>query len=639
MSDPSPLHRPTFDEVSDPARRRWLRGTLASALASAFTPAGLASLAGCAAASGAGGGSALGFAPVPPSAGDRVVVPEGYTAQVIARWGEPVGIAGAMPDWRPDAATTAAEQALQLGMHHDGLQFVPLDGGSSRRGLLVVNHEYTDEGLLHAVGAAAGTERVRKSQAAHGMSVVEVERGGDGAWRLVRPSAYARRITATTPVDLSGPAAGHPLLRTAADPGGRRVLGTMANCGLGITPWGTVLSGEENFHEYFVTADQPTAHERRWGLTTASWARWHEHDPRFDTVRHPNEPNRYGWIVEVDPMDPQRPPVKRTALGRACHEGATVALAADGRAVVYMGEDARFECLYRFVSRDPVRPAGNGLSAAQANADLLDHGQLWVARFDAGGHGHWLPLVHGAGPLTAARGYADTGDVLVKARQASDAVGGTPLDRPEWIALHSRGDVVCVALTNNAERGTPGRPGVDAANPRPRNEWGQIVRWRPAGGDHAADRFEWDHLLLAGDTAGAAAGNPRGDAFACPDTIAFDTRGVLWIATDVACDRLLRGEMARYGNNQLLACDPAGGDVRRFLTGPVGCEITGASWAPDGRTLFVDVQHPGEAPDLVTDPAAPRRWSNWPDFLPGGRPRSATLAIRRDDGGVIGGVR
>ncbi|MDP1898856.1 MAG: PhoX family phosphatase [Rubrivivax sp.] len=635
MEDSNRSSNPSIHEMSDPARRVVLRGGFGLALGAALAP-----LAGCAIAPGAPADTTLGFNSVAPSTADAVVVPEGYTATPLAPWGEPVGIAGAMPAWRPDASSSAAEQAVQMGMHHDGMQFFAL-GGSSRRGLLVTNHEYTDDGLLHPGGLSSwSAEKVAKSQASHGISVIEValdEAGGRG-WQMVRPSRYARRITARTPFALGGPAAGHALMKTAADPAGRRVLGTFANCAAGMTPWGTFLSGEENFQDYFVTADQATAHEKRWGLRKASWYRWPEFDERFDTVRHPNEPNRFGWVVELDPMDPASTPIKRTALGRAAHEGAWVAVTRDGRAVVYSGEDARFEYIYKFVSRDAIQAAGHGLSAAQANAELLDHGTLYVARFDADGSGRWLPLVHGQGSLTPARGFADQGEVLVKARQASDALGATKMDRPEWLAIDQTSRWVYATLTNNSARGTGTHPGPDAANPRARNDMGQIIRWREEA-DFDATHFEWNHLLLAGDPANErpeARGNVKGDAFACPDTLAFDPRGVLWIGTDVGSKQMNRGEMVRLGNNQLLACDPATGEVRRFLVGPVNSELTAATWAPDGRTLFVNIQHPGETPSARSDPTQPRQYSNWPDFDPAGRPRSATLAIRKRDGGVIG---
>ena len=622
---------PNRDDLSDPARRLLLTlGTL-GALGALQLPLG-----GCATPSAGGRGPSLGFKSVPPSTADRVTVPEGYSAQVLAPWGEPVGISGHMPAFKPDASNTAAEQALQMGMHHDGMQYFPLDG--SRRGLLAINHEYTDDGLLHADGQSGwNLEKVRKAQAAHGVAVVEVEQVGAG-WQLVRPSPYARRITAHTPCAVGGPAAGHALMRTAADPAGRTVLGTIGNCGAGSTPWGTYLTAEENWSNYFTAADVPTAHEKRWDIRRATWYRWPELDQRFDTVRNPNEPHRFGWVVEIDPMDPTRPPVKRTALGRAAHEGATVAVTKSRRAVVYSGEDRAFEYIYRFVSRDAIRAATPPLSAAQANADLLDHGTLSVARFDADGRGRWLPLVHGQGPLTAANGFADQGEVLVKTRQAADALGATRMDRPEWVAVSPLDGFVYCALTHNAARGMPGRPGVDAANPRANNTMGQIIRWQEDG-DFDADTFVWNSLLLAGDPGNERAeakGNIHGDAFSSPDTLAFDSEGRLWIGTDISNTALLKGEQARLGHNALLACNPVTGEVRRFLTGPTGCEITAATWTPDGRTLFINIQHPGETAGARNDPLQPRRHSNWPDFNPLGRPRSATVAIRRNDGGVIG---
>jgi uncharacterized protein len=626
MEDSNTSSNPSIHEVSQPARRTVLRGGLGLSLGALFTP-----LAGCAALPGRG--PVLGFKAVAASSADRVTVPEGYSATVLAPWGDPVGIAGQMPAFKPDASNTAAEQAVQMGMNHDGIHYYPLDG--SRRGLLALNQEYTEEGLLHVGGQTTWSlDKVRKSQAAHGITVIEVEQQG-GAWQMVRPSRYARRITATTPFAIGGPAAGHNLMKTAADPAGRTVLGTIGNCASGKTPWGTYLSGEENFQNYFTAADQPTAHEKRWGIRKATWYRWPEFDERFDTVRNPNEPNRFGWVVEVDPMDPTSTPVKRTALGRAAHEGAWVAVTRDGRAVVYSGEDAVFEYIYRFVSRDAIAPAGNGKTQAQANAQLLDHGTLYVARFEADGSGRWIPLVHGQGPLTAANGFADQGEVLVKSRQASDLLGATKMDRPEWVAIDERTRWVYCTLTNNVVRGAAGYPGVDAANPRAANNMGQIIRWREAD-DFSGERFEWNHLLLAGDPANTrpeARGNIQGDIFSGPDTLAFDPQGLLWIGTDRS-SRNRDTEMARMGNNQLLACNAATGEVRRFLTGPVNCELTGATWTPDGRTMFVNIQHPGEGSG--NDGAQPRRFSNWPDFNPAGRPRAATVVIRKLDGGVVG---
>jgi len=624
MEDSNRSSNPSIHELSDPARRSLLRGGLGAAVAGLLAP-----LAGCA----TGGGAALlGFKSVPISTADAITVPEGYSFQVIAPWGDPAGLSGENAAFKFDASNSAAEQETQLGMHHDGIHFFAQNGSTS--GLLVMNHEYSDDGLLHTDGMKTWTrDKVRKSQAAHGVSVIEVEQK-DGRWSVVRPSPWARRITANTPMAFGGPAAGHALLRTAADASGTRVLGTLNNCGSGITPWGTYLTCEENFIFYFNGGDTQSSHEQRWGLRKggAGGYRWHEHDERFDATKHPNEPNRFGWVVEIDPMNPSSTPVKRTALGRAAHEGATTAVTADGRAVIYMGEDARFEYIYKFDSRDKIKPGG-----FSENATLLDHGTLYVARFDANGSGRWIALTHGQGPLVAANGFADQGELLIKTRQASDLLGATKMDRPEWIDIDKQGWVYCT-LTNNSNRGGDKQPAVDAANPRVNNTMGNIIRWKDNGGfDGTA--FEWNHYVLAGEPSNERAeakGNIKGDAFACPDGVWTDARGMLWILTDMSTSAMGKGDLAKLGNNCLLASDPKSGEVRRFLTGPAGCEITGATATPDGRTMFINIQHPGESPSERSEPEQPRRVSNWPDNNPAGRPRSATVVIRKNDGGVIG---
>jgi secreted PhoX family phosphatase len=302
---------------------------------------------------------------------------------------------------------------------------------------------------------------------------------------------------------------------------------------------------------------------------------------------------------------------------------------------VYTGDDKAFEYIYKFVSRDRVNTSDRA-----KNTDLLDHGTLYVARFDDDGSGAWLPLVHGRNGLTPANGFRDQGEVLVKARFAADRVGATKMDRPEWIAVNEKTREVVVTLTNNTERGAADRPRPDAANPRANNLFGHLLRFRESNADPASITFRWDILALAGDPSSsdsASKGNSRGDAFANPDGVRFDPAGRLWVMTDISPSRLNKGEFQAFGNNQLLALDPATGAFRRFLTGPVGCEITGLVFAPDGRTAFVNIQHPGEIGGEASDPREPRKHSNWPDYRADGRPRSATVVIRRVDGGVVGG--
>ncbi|MGQ0655135.1 MAG: PhoX family protein [Betaproteobacteria bacterium] len=583
-------------------RRRVLKAGLAGLTATIPAWAGLTACAGMRL---AGDEPLLGFRAVPVSTADGIAVPAGYKAQVLYRWGDAVGVAGAMPEFHMDGSNSAAEQALQAGMHHDHIEFFPLTSGG---GLLAVNHEYTDDGLLHADGMRTwSAEKVRKSQAAHGVAIVEVAQAGN-EWRLVRPSRYARRITAYTPMSFSGPAAGHELLRTMADPAGREPLGTLNNCAGGITPWGTYLTCEENFNMYFANRGAIPAEQRRCGIGASSGYRWHELDLRFDAQLHPHEPNRFGWVVEIDPYDRHSRPVKRTALGRFKHEAALVTLAEDGRVVVYMGDDERFEYVYKFVSRRRFDPKDRA-----SNRALLDDGTLYVARFHDSGHGEWIAL-------------PSRPEALIRTRQAADAAGATKMDRPEWVAVHPKTGDVYLALTNNDRRGADGQPKVDACNPRAQNVYGHIMKWREQGGDAGATKLRWEMFALCGEEKG----------FGSPDGLAFDQRGVLWIQTDVSTSALNRGPYAKIGNNQMLAADVATGEIRRFLTGPAGCEITGVAMAPDGRTMFVNVQHPGEPASERTNPDAPRAVSNWPDFLPHSRPRSATIAIRREDGGLVG---
>ncbi|MDO4226770.1 PhoX family phosphatase [Neisseria sp.] len=635
---------PAFSQVLQAklSRRSLLQGS-AAAGAAAVLPLGLLQSGGAQAKTAASSARArrLGFKSVPFSTQDTVVVPEGYTARAFYKWGDPVGIAGKMPAFKPDASNSTQEQAYQAGMHHDGMAFFPLPLGSNRadHGLLAMNHEYIDNGLLFPDGTANwDLNKARKGQNAMGVSVVEVRRSGNG-WEIVRPSAYARRITVNTPMSISGPARGHSLMKTAADSRGTTVLGTMQNCANGKTPWGTYLTCEENWSDIFTKpSGNMTALEKRYGIGREEKEYlWSGVDNRFNSDKNPNEANRFGWVVEIDPFNPQSTPRKHTALGRIKHEGAEVTVTPGGRVAVYMGDDQRFEYIYKFVSKNAYRP-GNGNRAH--NMSLLEEGTLYVARFNADGSGDWLPLVHGQNGLTAENGFADQGEVLVKTRMAADLLGATKMDCPEWISADpfASGSLYCT-LTNNNERGKEGKPGTDAANPRNDNRFGHIIRWQEKGGDGTQTAFTWDILVLAGNKQAAKTehkGNIKGDGFGSPDGLSFDHRGVLWIQTDVSSSTINQKEYAGMGNNQMVATIVGSGEYRRFLTAPKGAEVTGIAFTPDNKTLFINIQHPGEPSEGLSDPSNPKAVSSWPDGPSGGRPRAATVVITKNDGGVIG---
>jgi uncharacterized protein len=561
---------------------------------------------------------------------DQVHVPDGYTAKVLIAWGDPLSDG---PAFKDDASNTWQEQEQQWGMHNDGLVYFPLLGSS--HGLLVQNHEYTDDVLLFPDGTANwNADKTKKSQAAHGVSVIEIRKKG-GEWELVRPSVFARRITAYTRIRIGGPAAGDPRFITSADLTGEWVLGTINNCAMGYTPWGTYLACEENFNGYFRKTGAQTPLEARYGITASGAGYlWHTTDKRFDANVEPNEPNRFGYVTEIYPYLPHSTPVKRTALGRLKHEGAWVQEARDGRVVVYTGDDEVFEYIYRYVSRLPWKKSFlNGVHP-------LDDGTLYVAKFNADGSGEWLPLT----PDNPALAGWTLADILINTRGAADLAGATKMDRPEWIDTFPDQLTAIATLTNNSNRtalGTATTPGVDAPNPRATNRYGQIIRWWYTR-DWTQSSFSWDIFALCGDptAVGAAQTSPPsdivGDKYGSPDGIYVDPSGLLWIQTDVSGSTINRDAYAGFGNNQMLAADPLTKETRRFLTGPHICEITGVFMTPDRRTMFVGIQHPGEAPSGSNDALDPKRYSCWPDGWFSGRPRSATVVITKDDGGPIG---
>lgn len=633
----SPASGPTLGDIVAArfSRREMMKGALGvGAITATLGPQALAS-----------GRPAFGFAELSSEPTDRAEVAAGHRADVLIRWGDAV-----LPDapaFDP-AAQSAAAQARQFGYNNDYLGYFPLDG--SRHGLLCVNHEYTNEELMFPglgrqdSGGPLGRDRAFSGMnaelaavemMAHGGSVIEVRREG-GVWGVVAGSRYARRITAETPMEITGPAAGHPRLQTKADPDGRRVLGMLNNCAGGRTPWGTWLSCEENINGYF-SGRLPEGHieaanYRRMGIP-GRWMNWGDYAARFDLGQEPNEANRFGWVVEIDPFDPASTAKKRTALGRFKHEGAAGITARSGHYVLYSGDDERFDYVYRFVT------AGRVTGDRARDRDLLDSGTLSVARFNADGSGDWLPLVFGQGPLTPANGFRSQADVVIEARRAGDLLGATRMDRPEDVEANPATDRVYVMLTNNSRR-TDAQ--TDAANPRADNRFGHIVELLPEGRDHAAPRFTWDILVKCGDPSVAAVGATFSSAtskdgwFGMPDNCAIDADGRLWVATD-------GNSPARTGRNDgvwAMETEGAGrGTARLFFKCPFGAELCGPEFTPDGETFFVAIQHPGEA-DPEDANAAPATYENpstrWPDFRPDTPPRPSVVAITRIGGGRVG---
>ncbi|SEB05964.1 PhoX family protein [Rubrimonas cliftonensis] len=644
------------------ARRGFLMGGLAS-IATGLIGGGLSGKAALASSTS----PLIGFAPVPVSFEDKVVLPEGYTFQVLGAAGAP--ISGDMPAFR-SGANSGDEQEHQVGQHHDGMHFFPIDG-SSEDGLLVVNHEYIEPRFLHAekpgykgqpigdsdvVYDADGKrddDEVRMEIAAHGVSVYRTAKQADGSWAIVADPRN-RRITANTPMEIAGPVRGSAHVRTKYSPDGTNTRGTVNNCAHGYTPWNTYLAAEENWAGYFANTTQldqkpdlPREHARYGVSTNPQGGRygWHlaksgaDEFVRWDattrgasaTEDYRNEPNSYGWMVEIDPFNPDAAPVKRTHLGRFAHEGVVFAPAVEGAPVVcYSGDDSRFEYIYKFVSDAPY-------VAGETDGSILDSGTLYVARFNDDGAGEWLALTPGRNGLTPANGFADLADILVNTRLAADHVGATKMDRPEWGTIDPRTGDVYFALTNNSRRT---QAQVDAVNPRAENNFGQIVRWNYEGNDHTRSSFGWDLFVIAGTgrSSVAPAGGSLNDdnIFACPDGLWCDENGRLWIQTDMGdIGPDYSGPLKDFGMNGMLIADVETGEIKRFLTGPWGQETTGVVSTPDGRTLFVNFQHPG-AHASPEDFAAGNFGSGFPDYDGATVPRSATIVITKADGGMVG---
>lgn len=625
------------------ARRRVLKGGVAAATTLAVMgPMGMAE---AFVGRGRRGGELMGFTPVAVADGGGIdpQISVEYDFDVILPWGDPIEPGG--PGFQLPVDPEA--QTQQIGIGHDGMWFFPIRNPRGRRygwddgndmnpwndrrlgmgpgnfhGVLCLNLEFGTNFHVLRKAVPANLDEVRASQHAHGVAVVELKRspGRFGRWNTVKGD-LSRRIHVNTPVTFSGPAAGHPLL---ANPAGNVPLGTVNNCAMGYTPWGTYLTCEENFNGYFGTGNppsgdrsfSPTPRQKRYGFDADGFDYyWHLFDKRFDLADpdYVNEHNRFGWVVEIDPMDPNQTPVKRTALGRKKNEGAITHVADDGRVVVYNGDDERFDYVYKFVSAEDWR------TMRRKGESPLDRGTLYVGRFNDDGTGDWLPLTLDHPDIAAE--FDDLGEMLINVRKAADIAGATPMDRPEWITVAPDGRVY-MALTNNSRRDDTslkdinGRlvdSGPDAANPLAPNADGHIIRWTETAG-HAGTTFAWDIFVFAKDTHGTE------ESFADPDGIWADPDGRLFIQTD--------GGQKDGLNNQMLVADTFNGDIKRIFTGVPGCEITGIAPTPDRRTLFINVQHPGNG-----DPSV----SNFPAPTDGvSVPRDATIVITRKDGGIIG---
>lgn len=565
----------------------------------------------------------IGFKQVPPSTQDKVIVPDGYEVRKLISWADPLFSKATPFDENKIIDKNAVENAkLTFGDNTDGMAWFDID---ENRAILAVNNEYINpEIMFNHQGKNMSLDDVYYEQNSMGVSIFEIAKNQDGFFSVVLDSPYNRKITARTPIDIQGPARGHKLLKTRADKSGVRVLGTINNCASGKTPWGTYLTCEENFDGFFGSSDENYAFnpsQKRYGLSIKGENYEWKLDERFDIAKNENEPNRFGWVVEIDPYNPNSTPIKRTALGRFKHENAEVVIAKDGKIVVYMGDDEANEFIYKFVSKAKYNPN-------KPNRDILNEGTLYAAKFidtkDFEGVGEWVALEYGKNGLDETNGFYNQGDVLIHARLAASVVGATPMDRPEWIAADPNGKYIYATLTNNTKRTQ-----TNASNPRNKNIYGHIIRWHPKG-DHTSTSFRWDIFLLAGNPLKYPNDLRKGTSninvenmFNSPDGLKFDKFGRLWIQTDGKYSN--KDDYEGMGNNQMLCADPITAQVRRFLTGPIACEITGIAFNLDYTTMFVGIQHPGE--NLAN--------SHYPNGK-SSTPRSTIVQIRKKDGGVIG---
>jgi len=611
----------------------------------------------------------LGFESLPNSMTHGCVVPAGYTAQVLGAWGTPLNDNAAA--WDRNGNNSSNDLLNSTGMHHDGMHFFPI-AGSSTEGLLVVNHEYIDEFALHPAGPTkvAGkrpAEEVRKEINAHGVAVMHVRKEGKN-WNIVLNSKYNRRFTSGTPMRLAGPVGGTDWVKTPFSPNGTQVRGTNNNCGNGTTPWGTYITAEENWAACFLNTGTIPAHQKRVGVSSTKgryewetaagdatevngeFARFNVTASGADALSDwRNEVNGFGYLVEIDPYDPSSIATKRTAMGRFAHEGAAYGNPVAGQPLAfYCGDDSRFEYVYRFVSEAVWDPKDATRSDRLAvGAKYLDKGTLYVARFNDNGSGEWLALAPntvGKGGKTLGAEFGSLEAILINTRGAADFVGATPMDRPEWTAVHPTNGDVYLTLTNNTSRNAT--TGTNGANPRLNNANGHIIRWHDASGSNA---FRWD-IFVFGAAAGANADTNRSsltavNQLASPDGMSFDSRGIMWIQTDNGLDGGRNNDVAKATNDQMLAVIPKPmsastgtgpvinasnqAELRRFFVGPNEAEVTGVAFSPDNTSIFLNIQHPGNWPAYDTTDAT---------VLASGtvRPRSSTVVIQRVDGKPVG---
>jgi secreted PhoX family phosphatase len=721
---------PTFDSVLQArlSRRGLLRGGVGTVGTAVLGGLGVTACGGGNdAVAGAGGATPevlLGFAAVPKSLADSVSVPAGYTASVLYALGDP--LAASTAAYKNDG--TDGDFENRAGDHHDGMEWFGLasDGKASTtatdRGLLAVNHEATtDQTLssffLHANGGTTTLPRpaaeVDKEVAIHGVSIVEVRKNA-GKWEYAKDSAFNRRLTALSDIEIAGPARGNALMVTKYSTTGTKTRGTLNNCGTGKTPWGSFLTGEENWFGYFTRNatdnaargnDKSVTSLNRYGRTQGAtsrhgwesggaedkYARWNNSKlgaSANGSDDYRNEMNGMGWVVEMDAYDKTKSAKKRTALGRMAHESAAFSLPIAGQPLaVYMGDDSRGEYMYKFVSTATWSAADANPSDRMAVGDkYLDSGKLYVAKFNADGSGQWVELSMSNATVTgnATYAFADHADICVNTRLAADAVGATKMDRPEWCGVNPANGEIYFTLTNNSNRRVEpsgsSQMAPDAANPRvytdmkgataqAGNPNGHLLRMKEGTGAAAATSFTWDIYLFAAE-AGADKATVNLSSLTAdqdmssPDGLVFSPNtGICWIQTDdgaytdvTNCMMLaaVPGQVGDGAKKTLTYTKTAGGTLvvetpvgklptaetlKRFLVGPAGCEITGLCETPDGKAIFVNIQHPGENTSQLNLADPTKYTSQWPSnagYGSGKRPRSATIVITKNDGGRIG---